>query len=391
MTELFSNLGQTTINQVGGIQATDTTVVVSSLTGANPGNGFPATGNFRVLLGTDASSEITLCTSVNVATKTLTIARGQEGTFPKAWPNGTSVTISVTAQALNQSLAETYQVGPYSALPAIGRPTGSRYQTTDGHTPWVWNPYSGTWQPEIQSGILGVKPPVAATFTTNVNSAVSIVDSGAGALDFTQVTDAANSVIFHGFAFPFTGPGFVEIGLQHLDKGPQNTNNWSALGPFFYETSSTKIYAFAHGMLLGGTAPQEYMETSVFSNPSTRTASQFNPSMMANGAFFLRIRRDLVNVYADFSRDRVRWVNFEQRTIASVFTTAPDQIGIGGFSAGNQGFYRILHYSFGPYPTVGDQVFTANVHLLRSQIFMPQPNAPAPTQPTGWLGSVFHQ
>jgi hypothetical protein len=389
MTELFSNLGQTTINQNGGIGATDTSVTVASLNGTSSFSSLPSSGNFRVLFGTDQSSEICLCTAVNVATKTLTIVRGVENSTPQAWPNGAPVTVSITAQAINQAMAEVYQVGPYSAIPSKGRPTGSRYQPTDGHTPWVWNPYTGIWQPEIAGGVLGVKPVPAATFVNPINSPGSIIDSGAGALDVTGVGDAANTTTFRGFSFPFVGPGFVEMSLQHRNNEFQTANFWAALGPFFYETSSTKVYGLTQGMLLsGGSGPQEYMESEIYANGpnSPRTGTNFTPIGVSNGPFFIRIRRDFVNVYADFSRDRVRWQNWETRTIASLFTTAPDQIGLGGFSSGFVGAWRVLHFTYGPYPTVGDQVFNPTINILQP----PPPPPQAPPPPTGWVSSIFH-
>lgn len=382
MTELFSNLGQTTINQVGGIQATDTTVTVSALNGTNPGNAFPSSGNFRVLFGTDVSSEIALCTAVDVVNKIFTIVRGQENTLPKAWPNGTAVTISVTAQSLNQSLAETYQVGPYLALPSKGRATGSRYQAIDGHTPWIWNPFTGTWQPEI-GGVLGVRPPLAAAFTGQNNSTGTLTDTGRGALLYTGVSDGGPT--FRGYSIAQSGPSFVEAAVQFVTGGTSGGGD-TILGVSMLETSTGKAYQFDITVVHNSTT---LLVLEIFSNLSTRSAvtSYPQPQADANGPLFLRVRTDLVNIYADYSRDRVFWKNLDTRTIASVFTTAPNTVCLSGYGNGVVPTTFCLSFNYGPNPTVPDQVFTPNL----PQIVMPPPNLPTPTQPTGWAGRVFHQ
>lgn len=347
MTELFSNLGQTTINQVGGIGATDTTVVVATLNGTNPANSFPSSGNFRVLLGTDASSEITLCTAVDPVNKILTIVRGQESTLAKAWPNGTAVTISVTAQAVNQMRADLFQVGPYSARPPQGLPTGSYYQTIDGHTPWVWDSNIGAWRPQI-NGVLGYQPPAASLFSIGVNQGTAtIVDSSKGALDFTNVSDAPNTVPFHGYFFNFTGgPCFVEACVSHQTFAAFTANTWIALGPAFRESSTGKLCFFGQAQTLASGVP--YIEFDVYSNPTTRTSStSTNTGTEPAQPMFLRIRYDGKNIYSDASRDRVVWYNTTTTAVGSIFTTAPNQIGLGGFSTGSAGFSHVLSFTYG--------------------------------------------
>jgi hypothetical protein len=398
MTELFSNLGQTSINQIGGIGATDTTVVVAALNGTNSADAFPSSGNFRLVFGTDINSEIVLCTAVNPITNTFTIVRGQEGTTAQAWVNGTAVAIILTAQAINQARADLFQVGPYSNKPTQGLPTGSYYQAIDGHTPWVWENSTSQWRPSIQ-GVLGLQPPAAATFSggTLVNSPNSIVDTGRGALDYTGPSDAANTVNFHGytFSFPTQTGGFVETSVQNNPNLVSTSNTWQVQGACLRESSSGKIYVFSHASALvvgaGSNAnSNDYLEVDYYSSPTSRTSVNTYALPAINSPAFLRIRWDTQNVYADYSRDRIVWLNLQTNTLTSVFTTKPDQIGFGGFSAGLAGKVRILHYTYGAYPVVSDQVFTANVHNIRPQIFMPLPNLPPTSPPTGWIGPIFN-
>lgn len=383
MTELFSNLGQTTINQIGGIGATDTTVVVSALNGSNSWNSFPSSGNFRVIFGTDSNSEIALCTAVNTTTNTFTIVRGQEGSAGQAWANGTTVTIALTAQALNQARADVFQVGPYSNRPATGLPTGSYYQATDGRTPWIWNPVSGAWAPQI-SGVLGIQPLLAGTFTA-INTTTNTLTDDRGTLYFQGPSDGGS--VYRGYAYSFTGPGFVEAAVSFDPAGTTGGGD-SILGISMVESSTQKVYQFDLTMQHNSTT---LPVLEIFSGYGNRTAAASYPQFSdGNGPIFLRIRVDTVNIYADLSRDRIIWKNMDSHTITNIFTTAPNFVGISGYGNGTLLTGHILHFISGIYPTVSDQVFTPNIHNLRSQIFMPPPNPPAPTIPVGWVGPILN-
>ena len=380
MTELFSNLGQTSINQIGGIGATDTTVVVASLNGTNPANAFPSSGNFRLVFGNDLNSEITLCTAVNSATNTFTIVRGQEGTTAQAWVNGTTVALILTAQSINQMRADAFSVGTYSTRPLQGLPTGSYYQTTDGHTPWIWDSNIGAWRPQI-NGILGFQPPPATLFSIGVNQGVAtIVDSGKGALDFTNVADGANTVNFHGYFFNFAGPCFVEACLAiQINASFAVGNSWTSLGPALRESATGKLVFFGQSLTLSSGVP--YIEADIYSAPTTRTASSsvnFDPTGVA--PVFLRIIRDNKNVTFQYSRDRVLWTTSRQDLLTTDFTSTTDQIGIGGFSAGFAGFHHILSFNYG------------SLYSPITNIMPPPPPPPAPPvfRPVGYVNSILN-
>jgi hypothetical protein len=66
-----------------------------------------------------------------------------------------------------------------------------------------------------------------------------------------------------------------------------------------------------------------------------------------NAPFFMRLRRDATNLYADISRDRVNWILIDQRTVASVFLSAPNQVGIMGNGKNAAPDGLILHYLSG--------------------------------------------
>lgn len=90
MTEQFSNNATTTINQIGGIGTSDTTVTVTSA------SLFPASPQFRIII----DSEIMLVTTV-VGTL-FTISRGVENTVVASHTNGATVAQILTAGAVQQ-------------------------------------------------------------------------------------------------------------------------------------------------------------------------------------------------------------------------------------------------------------------------------------------------
>lgn len=346
MTELFSNLGQTSINQIGGIGATDTTVVVASLNGTNPANAFPSSGNFRLVFGNDLNSEIALCTAVNSITNTFTIVRGQEGTTAQAWVNGTPVALILTAQSINQMRAEVFSAGPYSARPTQGLPTGSYYQTTDGHTPWVWDPFVGAWRPQI-NGVLGYQPPVSTIFTA-LNSPASLIDTAHGALQYTGGSDGANTTTLRGYTAPFTGPGFVEAAFSVQANLINAANTWFGLGIFFRESSSGKMWSVGYGQ--NANSLLNYLEVDTWTSTASRTSlNAYGFATDSNVPFFIRARWDKTSTYADISRDGFSWRTVQTNSLASVFTSVPDQIGIGGYTANGTPVLNILSLRFGAY------------------------------------------
>ena len=97
-TEQFVNNASTTLN--GGITNVQTTLVVTST------SGFPATGNFRLLV----ESELMLVTGVSGTT--FTVTRGIESTSNVLHNSGVTVTSILTSGALTALEADTKSVGP---------------------------------------------------------------------------------------------------------------------------------------------------------------------------------------------------------------------------------------------------------------------------------------
>jgi hypothetical protein len=381
MTELFSNLGQTNINQIGGIGSTDTTVVVGSL------NNFPSSGNFRVIFGTDANSEIALCTAVNTTNNTFTILRGQEGSTAQSWSNGTTVTITVTAQAVNQSLAEVFQVGPYANRPAFGRPTGSYYQCTDGNA-FVWDSGIGAWRPDIDN-VLGYQPPAATTWT-GVNQGTSTIADSAGSLIINGVSEVGFQLRMYSTSL--ASPGFAEACFTVNTPTAQGASQFAHAFIGFRESSSSKVFVSALLLDAVSNGLTGYMVMEYFSNNTTRTAfSATNISGDPNGPLFLRARRDATTVYSDFSRDGQNWVNFGSVATSTAFTTAPDQIVIGTTSdqtGAVKTITRFLSLRYGQFLSSSPLNIAIPGHA--PSILQPPPLPPAPPPHSGWISSIIN-
>jgi hypothetical protein len=141
--ERYSNRGQTTISQGGGITSGDTSVTVASSAS------LPSAGTFRIVI----ESEICACTGV--AGNVLTIVRAQEGTTAAAHPNGATITQVLTNQGLLNVGSQIHGSDTYTNRPAVGD-IGRLYLPTDGFsidredgTTWSsWGPVN-QWTPPV--------------------------------------------------------------------------------------------------------------------------------------------------------------------------------------------------------------------------------------------------
>jgi hypothetical protein len=92
---------------------------------------------------------------------------------------------------------------------------------------------------------------------------------------------------------------------------------------------------------------KEYVEFDINSNDSTRVSQQSVQGIAMNGPLFMRIRRAGANIAVDVSRNRVTWTNYDTRAMTSVFTTAPDQVGLVTTGALVTPHGYVLHYLTG--------------------------------------------
>ena len=107
-TEQFANNATTTLN--GTITSSATTLIASSTTS------FPATPQFRIII----DSEIMLVTGVSGGTSntTYTVSRGVENTTQASHTNGATISMILTAAAMNQAKVDAVTVRTLSSVKA---------------------------------------------------------------------------------------------------------------------------------------------------------------------------------------------------------------------------------------------------------------------------------
>lgn len=169
-TEKFTNSASSTLN--GAINNSVTSLVITS------GASFPSAGQFRILIDT----EIMIVTAVSGTTYTVT--RGAEGTTAASHSNAATITHIYTAGAMNQSIADDYQVGTYASLPASEK-AGRVYLATDMGLKFydngsAWVPHLGTipFTAHNDSGYSWVNQGSAAVSTSDYSTYVSCVTNG---------------------------------------------------------------------------------------------------------------------------------------------------------------------------------------------------------------------
>lgn len=328
MTEQFANAASTTLS--GSILNSNTSLVVASA------SAFPTSGNFRILV----ESEIMLVTGVSGTT--FTVSRGQENTTAVGHNTGVSVTHILTSGALttlrSDALSLGITAGTFSSRPAAGT-AGRMYFPTDGGLGAVDD--GSNWRPLLNGNILGTQPPAAASFTAFNQGASTLVDNNGGLL-YTGVNDGATTTL-RGYTQSIGSFTQLECALGWQTTGTNSSNTFSVGGIIFRESSSSKaytgVYTINHNTLASDA------ELQIFSSNTTRTVDNaYSMGATGNAPIFLRIRKDATNVYLDWSSTRANWKNLDTRTIASVFTTAPDQIGIVGFGFNVIPVFNIIHY-----------------------------------------------
>jgi len=113
-----------TINDAGGISATDTTVVYAS-------TGDPIVANDVILI----ESEKMLVTAVVAATNTLTITRGYDGTTAATHADGLAIAMVVTASG-SYSVVKLNGLAPTTGIVTVSPPFRGRVQSGTNYSLW---------------------------------------------------------------------------------------------------------------------------------------------------------------------------------------------------------------------------------------------------------------
>ena len=321
--EQFANNASTILNMSGNLSSVATSLVVSSSTG------FPAGGNFRILI----DAEIILVTGVSGTTWTIT--RGAESTTAASHLNGATVTHILTAASLRLS---TLLVGTTANLPAAAD-ANRVYTCTDSDTLFVDN--GSAWQ---GYGPLALTNPgwVDSGFSwTNQGSATWTKTNAGGVM----TVDSSNTTNLRIRSQSVPGSGSYSINVQvKCNVIPVNSNETGA-GVFI--SDGTKYVIMGIGSTTSGSGIQCFISY-------WNGANSFNTHKLAlpgvlNG--WVKIYNDLTSVHFLFSVDGLNWFPLLVMALSALESdsgmSAPTTYGYFGLGVGSGTSGQTAAFNFG--------------------------------------------
>jgi len=273
--ERMENNGITTLS--AGITAVVTTVTVAD------GSVFPATGDYRVIVGT----EIMLVTARS--TNDLTVVRGVEGTTAAAQSSGDAIRMILTAGALNQ-WRDDITGGASDSYPHKFIAEGDTLTSSD----FTWVNQSTASAIDNPAGPIMMKAPIAAPFS------------------FRILKIAAP-------AAPWTLSAFIKLG-----PGLKLGSTGSVIGICAREASSGKL-------LIPNIRSEQVVSTFKFTDETTYAGSNLGTNQVShsNEAWF-RMEDDNTDIIISTSSDGINWMELG-REARGTFPTATgyfDEVGI---------------------------------------------------------------
>lgn len=252
--------------------------------------------------------------------------------------------MAATNSAINTSSTVVLR-GTYASMPAASAGT-TVYHVTDPKPIGEWISDGSAWHPVIM-GVECVKPKSAASFTA-VNSPTSLTDLN-GALNFISPSDGASNV-FRGYVESLSATtAYVECATAINRPYTIPSITAVAAGPCMRESATGKLYTLFYVYNWSSVSGAlVYSNLGVWTS-STAKATSVDVSIVGapNAPCIIRLRRDSTNMYAEMSMDRNVWYTYDTRTITSVFTTAPDQVGFGANGISGIVDVNIPHYMSG--------------------------------------------
>lgn len=250
------------------------------------------------------------------------------------------VTIGAVRYQLDQQAASggTNTFGHFGALPAAGH-SGNTFTADDSPTA-LWVDDGAAWRPIISGSSVGKRPPLASAFTALSYSAQTLTDIN-GALEY-YTPDAGASLIFRDWSIALSdATAFVEATIN----SPPQVATVTAVGIHMAESSTGKMFTL--GILPGfNLQPQVLLCSSAFTRSSYASIAYID-NIARHLPVFYRILRSGTNMLITASVNRVNWSTLYTIATTSVFTTAPNYIGIWG--NGQNGIARctITHFDYG--------------------------------------------
>lgn len=271
-----------------------------------------------------------------------------------ALPKNPYTVLNFTGSAVNVSDVggvATVNVVPSVVATYVDRPTpgnsGRMFFGTD--TPVAhWVDDSTQWRPLILGQSMGYEPPLSSSFG-NFNQGGATLTQLSGALQLLSANDGG-STINRGFSQVISTSSttaFVEVAITFNPTPSNSSSEFTSLGVGLRETSTGKCYALEHVYFGNATGNTDFLQVVPFTSNTTFSGATSYPIPMYNGPMFLRVRRDASNVYAEWSRDRLHWVQVTSLALSTAFTTAPDAAVIT--ARGVQGVAQglVLHFKSG--------------------------------------------
>jgi hypothetical protein len=321
MAESYANYVATTINDVGGIDNSITTFVITD------GTGFP-TANFRILV----ENEI-MFVGTRSGTTLSSITRGAESTSAVAHADGVEVHHVLTAGAIDQVRADIALTGAFSALPAASK-EGILYLPTDG--PYIARDTGAAWEYWLP-GIGKVTPPPSAGWSWD-NQAGSSIVSSAGVEYLTALDQGANEVCIRYRTAP-TPPYTLDITLKHditsVPPGTTPTGNRFGYVVGWRESDTGKMVLLRFGRSLSAwvIAFDKWTDNSTLTASYTTFTTGQVGLIVQRSPQHIRIEDDATNVKVYWSIDNINWEQFESRLKGDFLASAgPDQVCFGGNS-----------------------------------------------------------
>lgn len=233
-------------------------------------------------------------------------------------------------------------VGTYANRPAAGN-AGALYICTDSPIA-QWVDDGSAWRPMILGQALGTQVPAASAFTAFGGGSFQKSDNN-GTIDFSATGDGSRGLC--GGVIAASGSSlFAEAAVSQYREGdgtncePQvflrESSTGKSVGINFQMLNSLSNYRL-FGMTFSGD-----VQTSE-ATASAKILAMYSP---ANVGVIGRVRVSGTNVICEFSYNRVKWMHLYTYSVASVFSTSPNQVGFG-YIKYNTGGGNLVHFKYG--------------------------------------------
>lgn len=232
----------------------------------------------------------------------------------------------------------------YASLPAAG--VAGRMASVSDSPIAQWIDDGSTWRPLI-NGVIGVAPPLVASLTA-FNQGGAVFTQLNGAILVTGVNDGAAPGATRGMAVAnVAATAYAELASAFRAIGDTTTNHFNGAYAILRESATAKAYTL--DVFQDFNSRRTTIQAEVWTNNTTRPTNvdKGYANWDATAPLFVRVRRDATNLFGELSRDRQTWVTVDTRSIASVFTTAPDTAGFGVLGVNVVPVFNVVHFVSG--------------------------------------------